>query len=160
MNRAEHKALAEERIGILWEYYKKHGEISTLKVKELTGGATSRTLHFAAVKYELEDLPPIYDSKKEIRRRQIKLLWDVARELGRDWLTSQEAAAALGFQPKNIFSTDRRLKGEIPEIRYKRHLKGQRKKPELTHIPDEPYSLEYYRSEPGPGPNQITYFLK
>ena len=162
MNRAEHnaiqKAIATERAEILWKHYNATGKITTADVMSLTGRQAAN-LYKSFLTHGVNG-PPVYDTHEQVRQRQIDALWNAAKELDKEWLSSQEAAAALGFQVKNIFKTEMRLKGKIPEIRYKRHLKGQRKKPELTHIPDEPYSLEYYRSEPGPGPNQITYFLK
>ncbi len=156
----KNKKLAEDRAIILWERYYENGEhITCAEVFTLTGKRASNL--YASFQVQGVRVPPVWDTKAAIRKRQIDSLWAKSRQLGRDWLTVHEVAEAAKIKIKEVSSLEKRYKGKIPKIRHTKMW---------TPIPIDisgmvrvdvgsPYTLKYYKSEPGPGPYQITFFL-
>ncbi len=158
--KATNKKLAEGRVAILWERYYENGErITCAEVLALTGKRASNL--YASFQVQGIKGPPVWDTKAAIRKRQIDSLWAKSRQLGRDWLTVSEVAEATGIKTKEVSSLGKRYKGKIPEIRYTK---------QWTPIPQDisgmirvdigsPYTLKYWKAEPGPGPDQMTFYL-
>jgi hypothetical protein len=157
--KAKNKKLAEDRAAILWQRYRENNNrITVSEVFELTGRKASNL--YASFQVQGVKVPPIWDTKSAIRERQIVALQDKAKELGRDWLTVNEAAEVLKILPKNVYGIKRRLKGSIPEIQHEKKttpsldVSGM----ERSWI-GSPHTLKYYKAEPGPEPGQTTYYI-
>lgn len=158
---ATNKKLAQDRAKQLWDYYLDHDEkITCSEVYRLTGRKAANL--YTSFQTQGIQGPPIWDSNAEIRKRQIAALWARSQELGRDWLTSKEAAAALGQNTKNIWVINKRLAGKIPEIRA---LKRRITKAEIRNtgdreeIPPEGALLAYEKRE-SEEPGQVIYSLR
>ncbi len=158
--KATNKKMAEDRAAILWKrYHENDGRITCAEVFTLTGKRPSNlddSFQVQGVKG-----PPVWDSKKTIRKRQIALLWGKSRELGRDWLTPREVAEATGIKIKEVSGLSKRYKGKIPEIRHSRQRTPLFQDVSRMVRVDvgSPYTLKYYKSKEGPGLGQITFFL-
>lgn len=158
--KAKNKKVAEDRAALLWErYHQNGGRITCAEVFELAGIHSSNldiTFQAHGVKG-----PTVWDSHKAIRERQINDLWSKSRELGRDWLTVLEVAKVVKIKTKDVSRFRKRLAGKIPEIRGER-----RREPDFQDISGmvrvdvgRPYTLKWYKAEPGPGPDQTTFYI-
>lgn len=160
--KANNKKLAEERAAILWEsYHENDGRITCAEILALTGRSYSSikaTFQAQGVKG-----PPVWDTKAAIRKRQIDSLWAKSRELGRNWLTIHEVAAAADIKTKEVPSLEKRYKGKIPVIRHERQSQREAILQDTSGMVrveiGSPYTLKYYKAEPGPGSDQMTFFL-
>lgn len=159
--KATNKTLAEDRAAILWERYRENdGRITCAEVLALTGKRASNL--YASFQVQGVKGPPVWDTKAAIRKRQIDSLWAKSRQLGRDWLTVSEVAEATGIKTKEVSSLGKRYKGRIPEIRHERSQREpvfQDTSGMIRTDVGSPYTLKYWKAEPGPGPDQMTFFL-
>lgn len=162
MSKKKNKKLVEDRVTILWDHYNKNGRLTCAGVLALTGQRAANL--YASFQVHGIKAPPVWDTKAAIRGRQIDALWEKAAALGRDWLTSREAAEAAGVELKNVTGMERRYKGKIPEIRYTKQRTltlvvldtgGMVRQADFS-----PYTLKYYKKEDGPGPGQITFYIR
>ncbi len=159
---AKNKILAEDRAAILWErYHENDGRITCAEVYELTGKRASNL--YASFQVQGVKGPPIWDTKAAIRKRQIDSLWAKSRELGRNWLTVHEVIEATGIKAKQVFGMEKRYKGKIPVIRHERQSQREAILQDTSGMVrveiGSPYTLKYYKAEPGPGSDQMTFFL-
>lgn len=160
---AKHRDLAVKRAAILWKHYNDNGKLLCADVFALTGKRAANLYH--TFRTQGVKGPPVYDTKKAARQRNIEALRTKALELDRDWLTVEEAAQALGKPEKNVYAIRKSCSGEIPEIRNK--VRGPRISPETAAARDLPRQeissgegLPVYAVRPGPKPGQVIYTLR
>jgi hypothetical protein len=152
----KYKQLAQERANELWKFYQTNGEkLTRADIKRISGKAWG-DLYVTFEAHQIE-APPVWDSRKERRRRQAELLRNLAKEKGRDWLTVAEVAKALNRQKHKIPSLEVNLRPYgSPKIIGDDQEPEQQYRQEITSGEGLPVLFSY----PGPKPGQTTYVIR
>lgn len=161
---------AQVKVKALWQWYNEKGELTCRDIKTLTGQSRGQ-VYTSFERYRLVG-PPVCDTRAELMNEKVRVLWQAADMLGRDFLTAEEAAEALGVDRSAISSMNRWLKNHhIPEIVFKKRGgahnkkakedKGDRLPPSLRYITDSyPSGLTVLSARPGDKPGQVIYTLR
>ena len=165
-----HKANAEARAELLWQFYHANGgKLYLADIKKLTGQI--RPVVYMSFANNGVKGPPVWDTQEAKRQRQLKALNDMAAALGRDWLTSAEAASALGVKTGMIYSKNRnfiKMGLDFPVIVFsKTRVCSEKPKGVNAAVPRQNVSDSLYRDglpvlreRPGAHPGQVIYTLR
>lgn len=161
---------ARQRADKLWAHYNEHGKLLLDDFRRITGGQFSHVSD-TFERYGIE-IPPVYNSRKEIYKRKASALWDAVEQLKTDCLTIRQAARALNVRPSDVTGIEMKLEAaglNLPKI----INDGQSDTLPMVETSSAygrpngncnplyyPQGLQVLRTKPGPGPNQITYVLR